>query len=42
MDDVNAPDNEKWRDFPRILVKAFISNTNFFTRLVEMSQKKQV
>ncbi len=42
MGDANAPDDDKWRDFPRILIKAFTANTYFFTRLVEMSQKKQV
>ena len=42
MGDPNDSDNEKWRDFPRILVKAFTANTYFFTRLIEMSQKKQV
>ena len=29
-----------WRDFPRMLVKAMTANTYFYTRLIEMSQKK--
>ena len=32
--------NQLWRDFPRILVKGMTANTYFFTRLIEMSQKK--
>ena len=32
----------KWKDFPRLLVKATTANTHFFTRLIEMSQLKQV
>ena len=33
--------SEKWRDFPRILMKAATANTYFFTRMMEMCQKKQ-
>ena len=40
MGDPNAPEDSKWRDFSRILVKAFTANTYFLTRLIEMSQKK--
>ena len=40
MGDVNDPDNENWRNFPTILVKAFTENTYFLTKLIEMSQKK--
>ena len=29
--------DEKWRLFPRILMKAITSNTFFYTRMIEMS-----
>jgi hypothetical protein len=40
----NPEDSEcvKWRDFPRILMKAITANTYFFTRMCEMCQKKQL
>lgn len=40
MGDPNDVKNSKWRDFPRILVKAMTANTYFFTKLIEMSQIK--
>ena len=35
MGDPNDSENSKWRDFPRILVKAMTANTYFFTRMIE-------
>ena len=32
--------SENWRNFPRILMKAITANTYFFTRMMEMCQKK--
>jgi hypothetical protein len=37
MDDPN-----KWRDFPKVLMKAITSNTYFFTRMMEMCQYRQI
>ena len=37
----NLPaDSNKWRNFPRVLMKAITSNTYFFTRMMEMCQYK--
>ena len=41
-DDKEYKSDDKWRNFPRILVKATTANTHFLTRLIEMSQMKQV
>lgn len=41
MGDPDA-EQEKWRDFPRIVLKAITANTYFFTRMMEMCQKKQL
>ncbi len=41
-DDKDKKSDDKWRNFPRIIVKAMTANTHFFTRLIEMSQMKQV
>ena len=39
----NLPaDSQKWRNFPKILMKAITANTYFFTRMMEMSQYKQI
>ena len=40
MGDENDPENQKWREFPRILLKAITANTYFLTKLIEMSQMK--
>jgi hypothetical protein len=34
--------SENWRKFPIILMKAITANTYFFTRMMEMCQKKQL
>ena len=34
--------DDQWKLFPRFIVKATTTNTHFFTRLIEMSQMKQV
>jgi hypothetical protein len=31
------PKSNKWRSFPKILMKAITANTYFFTRMMEMS-----
>ena len=41
MGDVNDG-KEEWRKFPRFLMKAITANTYFFTRMMEMSQYKQI
>ena len=35
----NMPDDgsDKWREFPRVLMRVFTANTYFFTQLLEMS-----
>ena len=33
---------QKWRYFGRILIKGFTTNTYMFTKLIELSQKKQI
>ena len=35
--DDSDDDFEEWRDFPRLIMKVFTSNSFFFTNLMEMS-----
>ena len=42
MGDPNDPENEEWRNFPKILLRVITANTYLFTSLIEMGQKKQV
>ena len=35
-------DETKWRNFPKVLMKAMTANTYFYTRMMEMCQYKQI
>ena len=40
MGDGKGDNNERWRNFPRIIMKAITANTYFFTRMMENCQYK--
>ena len=39
-DDKNQKSDNRWKNFPRIIVKAMTANTHYFTRMIEISQMK--
>jgi hypothetical protein len=39
---MKAQKGDGWRNFPRIILKAITANTYFFTRMIEMTQYKQI
>ena len=36
MGDPDDPENEKWRDFPYVLMQAVTSNTYLYTCIIEL------